>query len=252
MRPACGTPARASTNSSRRPASGAGWARSSGLPHRRVDDKLEEIERARRRTDLVQLPLANRPQASPTLTRAPAGYAQSVAGEVIHMSLEEFERGFVGPPTPDDVSVTADGRRLDSRDAVLLVGRGGTGDRGRGGRQTGPCGLTAPEAPDLPRIADTLSRHRVEYLFVGGIAARAHGARRVTYDADCVPRPSGDNLDRLAAALRELNARRAGGRPHRRGGRLTRSLNSSRPCGGRGDRTRRGPRRPCSRWRRLR
>jgi hypothetical protein len=32
--------------------------------------------------------------------------------------------------------------------------------------------LTAPEIPDLPRIADTLARHHVEYLFVGGIAWR--------------------------------------------------------------------------------
>jgi len=35
------------------------------------------------------------------------------------MSLEDFEQGFVGPPTPDDVSVTADGRNLDSKEAVL-------------------------------------------------------------------------------------------------------------------------------------
>lgn len=35
------------------------------------------------------------------------------------MRLEEFERGFVGPPTSDDVSVTADGRRLDTKEAVL-------------------------------------------------------------------------------------------------------------------------------------
>lgn len=35
------------------------------------------------------------------------------------MSLEEFERGFVGPPTSDDVSVTTDGRRLDTKEAVL-------------------------------------------------------------------------------------------------------------------------------------
>ena len=35
------------------------------------------------------------------------------------MSLEEFARGFEGPPTPDDVSFTNDGRRLDTKDAVL-------------------------------------------------------------------------------------------------------------------------------------
>lgn len=40
-------------------------------------------------------------------------------GDPIRMSLEEFERGFVGPPTADDVSITADGRRLDSAQAVI-------------------------------------------------------------------------------------------------------------------------------------
>jgi len=71
---------------------------------------------------------------------------------------------------------------------------------------------STPDVPDLSRIAATLARHRVEYLFVGGIAARAHGAGRVTYDVDCVPQLSRDNLDRLAAAMRELNARlRVGG-----------------------------------------
>lgn len=42
-----------------------------------------------------------------------------MASKVIHMSLEEFERGLVRPPTGDDVSITVDGRRLDSKDAVL-------------------------------------------------------------------------------------------------------------------------------------
>ena len=57
-----------------------------------------------------------------------------------------------------------------------------------------------------------LARHQVDYLFVGGIAARAYGARRITYDVDCVPDPSRDNLERLAAAMREMKARlRVGG-----------------------------------------
>lgn len=42
-----------------------------------------------------------------------------MANEVIRTTLEEFERGLVGPPTSDDVSITADGRRLDSKAAVL-------------------------------------------------------------------------------------------------------------------------------------
>lgn len=56
-----------------------------------------------------------------THTSAPAHGSTlgSVAKEVIHTTLEEFERGLVAPPTPDDVSITADGRRLDSKAAVL-------------------------------------------------------------------------------------------------------------------------------------
>lgn len=65
----------------------------------------------------------------------------------------------------------------------------------------------APEGPDLKRITDALARYEVEYLLVGGIAARAYGAQRPTFDVDCVPEPSRENLDRLAAAMRDLHAR---------------------------------------------
>ena len=64
-----------------------------------------------------------------------------------------------------------------------------------------------PEGPDLQQIFDALALHNVEYLLVGGIAARAYGARRPTFDVDCVPEPSRQNFDRLAAALRDLHAR---------------------------------------------
>jgi hypothetical protein len=61
---------------------------------------------------------------------------------------------------------------------------------------------------DLRRLIEVLDRHGVEYLLVGGAAATAHGAERPTDDADCVVSRGRENLDRLAAALRELKARR--------------------------------------------
>jgi hypothetical protein len=65
---------------------------------------------------------------------------------------------------------------------------------------------------DLDRILTTLERHLVEYVMVGGLGAPAHGATRPTLDVDFVPRSTSENLDRLAAALRELGARlRVGG-----------------------------------------
>lgn len=70
----------------------------------------------------------------------------------------------------------------------------------------------APEPFDSARILATLDAHGVEYLLVGGVGARAHGARRETYDIDFVPRDTDENFDRLAAAMRELRARLRVGR----------------------------------------
>ncbi|HSH60548.1 MAG TPA: hypothetical protein VK988_13110 [Acidimicrobiales bacterium] len=66
-----------------------------------------------------------------------------------------------------------------------------------------------PEGPslDVARILDALERHHVQFLVVGGTAAAAYGAVRPTDDFDCLPERSEDNLGRLSAAMRELNAR---------------------------------------------
>ncbi len=71
---------------------------------------------------------------------------------------------------------------------------------------------TEPPPLDIERILSTLTDHGVEFILVGGVAAIAHGARRLTVDLDCVAKRSYENLDRLTEALRELNARlRVGG-----------------------------------------
>lgn len=60
---------------------------------------------------------------------------------------------------------------------------------------------------DPDRIVETFARHRVDYLLVGGLAARQYGATRPTGDLDCLARFERENLTRLATAMRELNAR---------------------------------------------
>ncbi len=55
-------------------------------------------------------------------------------------------------------------------------------------------------------IFASLDRHGVDYVAIGGIAANAHGSRRLTLDVDVVPAPDQDNYERLAAALDELGA----------------------------------------------
>jgi hypothetical protein len=66
----------------------------------------------------------------------------------------------------------------------------------------------ADPAPfDPERLIRTLAAHDVHYVLIGALAARLFGFPRVTADADITPERSAENLDRLAAALRELDAR---------------------------------------------
>lgn len=59
-------------------------------------------------------------------------------------------------------------------------------------------------------MLETLLRHRVRFVLIGGIAARLRGSPTMTRDLDiCYARDS-DNLAALAAALQELGARLRG------------------------------------------
>lgn len=60
---------------------------------------------------------------------------------------------------------------------------------------------------DPVRIFDALERHGVEYLTIGGVAVNAHGHLRNTRDVDVLIEWTAENMRRLAAALRELDAR---------------------------------------------
>ena len=69
--------------------------------------------------------------------------------------------------------------------------------------------MSPGEAPPLDerRIFEVFARHGVEYVLVGGLGARLHGATRFTSDFDACPAWDRENLARLAAALNELGAR---------------------------------------------
>ncbi len=57
------------------------------------------------------------------------------------------------------------------------------------------------------QVLATLDRHGVTYVLVGGLAATLHGSPVTTQDADICPERTPENLERLAAAMRELHAR---------------------------------------------
>jgi hypothetical protein len=65
------------------------------------------------------------------------------------------------------------------------------------------------DAPPLraAELLGLLAAHEVRYVIIGGVAAIVHGASRATFDIDIVPEWTVVNLDRLADALREAEAR---------------------------------------------
>lgn len=68
--------------------------------------------------------------------------------------------------------------------------------------------MTAPDVPlDAERILRALAEHHVDYVLIGGLAVQTHGHVRTTNDADLIPAPEPANLERLAAALRSLDAK---------------------------------------------
>jgi hypothetical protein len=57
------------------------------------------------------------------------------------------------------------------------------------------------------RIFEALQRHEVEYLTIGGVAVNAHGHVRNTRDVDILIEWNAENMECLAAALADLDAK---------------------------------------------
>jgi hypothetical protein len=69
--------------------------------------------------------------------------------------------------------------------------------------------VSAADAPALDRAAllAAFEKHGAKFVLVGGIAGQVYGATRLTKDLDICPDWSSTNLERVAAALRDLGAR---------------------------------------------
>lgn len=63
---------------------------------------------------------------------------------------------------------------------------------------------------DPLRALDVLRRHRVRFVLIGGLAARLQGSPTLTNDLDLCYDRNDANLEALAAALKELEARLRG------------------------------------------
>lgn len=56
---------------------------------------------------------------------------------------------------------------------------------------------------DFEKLISVLSKAEIEYIIVGGAAATAHGASRLTEDLDIVYRRTTENISRIVFALNE-------------------------------------------------
>jgi predicted nucleotidyltransferase len=63
---------------------------------------------------------------------------------------------------------------------------------------------------DFEQLIRLLTRHNVEFVIVGGLAATIHGAATVTYDLDICYRRSNENIERLCRALFSIRPRLRG------------------------------------------
>jgi hypothetical protein len=67
--------------------------------------------------------------------------------------------------------------------------------------------VSEPSGFDARELFAALAKHAVEYVTVGDIAIQAHGGQRLTQDLDITIAASSENLQRLEAALVDLDAR---------------------------------------------
>jgi hypothetical protein len=70
-----------------------------------------------------------------------------------------------------------------------------------------------PEPFDSVPLLGVLAQHHVDFVVIGGVAGGAHGSVYGTYDLDVAYERSRENIERLAEALRSLDARLRGAPP---------------------------------------
>jgi hypothetical protein len=69
--------------------------------------------------------------------------------------------------------------------------------------------VAEPDIDDerIAAVCRVLLEHRVEFVVIGGVAARLHDTGHATVDIDICPSSVDENLERLASALRSIDTR---------------------------------------------
>ena len=69
-----------------------------------------------------------------------------------------------------------------------------------------PRPVPHPAVADFGGLVRALSRHQVEVIVIGGLAASLHGAPLPTFDLDVIRRVTPQNIERLESLLADLDA----------------------------------------------
>src|SRR5437899_11120533 len=75
--------------------------------------------------------------------------------------------------------------------------------------------VDGPSTPEFrpQALLECLRRHEVDFVVIGGLAGMALGSAYPSFDLDVAYARAADNLERLAAALRELGTTLRGAPP---------------------------------------
>ena len=90
--------------------------------------------------------------------------------------------------------------------------RSESASRQRGPTEFAPFRVSAEAFDPIP-VLEALADGGVDFVVIGGIAGGAHGSAYPTYDIDLMYARDRENLERLAAVLRELGATLRGAPP---------------------------------------
>jgi transcriptional regulator with XRE-family HTH domain len=174
------------------------------------------IRSVRTRRGLTQVELARRAGTTQTaISRLERG-ARSPTVETLRRLLlvmgEDLDlrsRGLTGTHDPKHLRAEralTPAKRLERAFAWMRF-NAAIGAAGRRARRLKP---KAQISPDPRRIFAVLARRQVDYVVIGGIAVIAHGHTRNTRDVDLMAAGTRADLERLAAAFRDLGARLSG------------------------------------------
>jgi transcriptional regulator with XRE-family HTH domain len=138
--------------------------------------------------------------------------------ELLQLLGEELSLASERPDTGIDLSLNEENLRLSPSGRVEKGLRFADMVRAnRGGGNPSPAAqihmakTDLGDGLDLHPLLGALVRHGVDFVVVGGVAGWIHGSSYPTYDLDVAYARDAGNLERLAAALVELDVRWRGG-----------------------------------------